>query len=136
MGGNLPWALVFTGVFIAVAMEILGLPVLPVAIGIYLPIHLNAAIMAGGLIRWGLETRRYPSAKEKTDCIQSGVLYTSGMIAGEGVVGVLLAVFAVFGVELSGSVSLGNTGALLLFAGLLTTIVLFALRGRKASTQP
>ncbi len=135
MGGNLPWALVFTGVFIAVAMEILGLPVLPVAIGIYLPIHLNAGIMAGGLVRLALEKRKYTSEKAKNDCIQSGILYTSGMIAGEGVVGILLAVFAVLGInlDLSGSVNLGNIGGLVLFAGLLATIVLFANKGAKES---
>ena len=135
MGGNLPWALVFTGVFIAVAVEILGLPVLPVAIGIYLPIHLNAGIMAGGLVRLTLEKRKYTSEKAKNDCIQSGILYTSGMIAGEGVVGILLAVFAVLGItlDLSGSVNLGNIGGLVLFAGLLATIVLFANKGTKES---
>ncbi|MGN1101608.1 MAG: OPT family oligopeptide transporter, partial [Huintestinicola sp.] len=44
MGGNLPWALVLTGVFIALAAEVLGAPVLPFAIGLYLPIHLSAPI--------------------------------------------------------------------------------------------
>ena len=137
MGGNLPWALVFTGVFIAIAIEILGLPVLPVAIGIYLPIHLNAGIMAGGLVRLTLDKRKYASEKAKSDCIQSGILYTSGMIAGEGVVGILLAVFAVLGInlDLSGVISLGNIGALVLFAALLVSIVLFANKGLKAGKK-
>ena len=137
MGGNLPWALVFTGVFIAIAIEILGLPVLPVAIGIYLPIHLNAGIMAGGLVRLALDKRKYASEKAKSDCIQSGILYTSGMIAGEGVVGILLAVFAVLGINLylSGVISLGNIGALVLFAALLVSIVLFANKGLKAGKK-
>ena len=137
MGGNLPWALVFIGVFIAVALEILGLPVLPVAIGIYLPIHLNAGVMAGGLVRLILEKRKYASEKEKNDCIQSGVLYSSGMIAGEGVVGILLAIFAVLNINLdiSGVVNLGNIGALVLFAGLLVTIVLFANKSLKKTND-
>ena len=137
MGGNLPWALVFTGVFIAIAIEILGLPVLPVAIGIYLPIHLNTGIMAGGLVRLALDKRKYASEKAKSDCIQSGILYTSGMIAGEGVVGILLAVFAVLGInlDLSGVISLGNIGALVLFAALLVSIVLFANKGLKAGKK-
>ncbi|MBR2916176.1 MAG: oligopeptide transporter, OPT family, partial [Clostridia bacterium] len=54
MEGQLPWALVFIGVFIAVIAEILGIPVLPFAIGIYLPVQLNACIMIGGLIRLGV----------------------------------------------------------------------------------
>jgi putative OPT family oligopeptide transporter len=133
MGGNLPWALVFTGVFIAIAVEILGLPVLPVAIGIYLPIHLNAGIMAGGLVRLFMEKRKYQSEKEKNNCIQSGILYTSGLIAGEGVVGILLAVFAVVGLDLdiSGKVSFGNIGGLVAFALLLVTILLFANKGKR-----
>ncbi len=133
MGGNLPWALVFTGVFIAIAIEILGLPVLPVAIGIYLPFHLNAGIMAGGLVRLALEKRKYASESDKNNCIQSGILYTSGMIAGEGVVGIILAVFAVLNInmDISSKISLGNIGALIFFMGLLATIVLFANRGLK-----
>lgn len=48
MGGNLPWTLIFVGVFIAVMVEILGIPVLPFAIGLYLPIYLSTPIMVGG----------------------------------------------------------------------------------------
>lgn len=146
MGGEMPWALVFTGVFIAVVVEILGLPVLPVAIGIYLPIHLNAGIMLGGLVRLFMEKRKYASEKEKTGSIQSGILYTSGMIAGEGVVGILLAVFAVIklGVDATSGApvtladkinlsafSVGNIGSLIAFALLLASIVFFCNKGRK-----
>lgn len=134
MGGEMPWALVFTGVFIAVAIEILGLPVLPVAIGIYLPIHLNAGIMLGGLVRLFVEKRKYASEKAKNDCIQSGILYTSGMIAGEGVVGILLAVFAVVGlnVDISSKINLGNIGGLVAFALLLLSIIFFCNKGKEA----
>ena len=135
MGGEMPWALVFTGVFIAVVIEILGLPVLPVAIGIYLPIHLNAGIMLGGLVRLFVEKRKYASEKEKNDSIQSGILYTSGMIAGEGVVGILLAVFAVLNIntDISGIINLGNIGGLVFFALLLLTIIFFCNKGKKAT---
>ena len=134
MGGEMPWALVFTGVFIAVAIEILGLPVLPVAIGIYLPIHLNAGIMLGGLVRLFVEKRKYASEKAKNDCIQSGILYTSGMIAGEGVVGILLAVFAVVGlnVDISSKINLRNIGGLVAFALLLLSIIFFCNKGKEA----
>ena len=135
MGGKMPWTLVFTGVFLAVVIEILGLPVLPVAIGIYLPIHLNAAIMLGGLVRLFVEKRKYASEKEKNDRIQSGILYTSGMIAGEGVVGILLAMFAVAKVntDISDKVNLGNIGGLVCFALLLLSILYFCSKGRKAA---
>ena len=140
MGGDLPWALVFTGVFLAVFIEILGLPVLPVAIGIYLPFHLNAGIMAGGLVRWLVENRKYKSEKAKNEAVQSGILYTSGRIAGEGIVGIILAVLAVITVgdkslgdiiNISDTISLGNIGGLVAFAGLLVTILLFCFKGAK-----
>ena len=155
MGGQLPWALVFTGVFIALVVEILGVPVMPFAIGLYLPIHLSTPIMAGGLVRWFLEKRKYASEKEKNDCIQSGVLYTSGLIAGEGIVGILLAVFAIIpmGINAAGdalslgdrialtnpdnffgfTTSLGNLGGLVFFAVMLFTVYFFARKGEKTS---
>ena len=52
MNGNLPWPLVLIGIFAAIVVEILGIPVLPVAIGLYLPLELSATIMIGGVIRW------------------------------------------------------------------------------------
>lgn len=144
MGGNLPWALVFTGVFIALFIEILGLPVLPVAIGIYLPFHLNAGIMAGGVVRWLVEKRKYSCKKAMDEAVQSGILYTSGLIAGEGIVGILLAVLAVITVgdkslgdiiNISGSFSLGNIGGLLAFGVLLVSIVMFSNKGAKSTKE-
>lgn len=97
MEGNLPWALVFTGVFIAVVIEILGIPVLPVAIGVYLPVQLNACIMVGGIVRLVLDKLKR-NEEEKKAIVNDGILFCSGMIAGEGLVGILLALLAVFGV--------------------------------------
>lgn len=100
MGGTLPWVLIFLGVFIAIVVEILGIPVLAFAIGLYLPIHLSAAIMMGGLVRWKVERKtKYSSEKQKKECVDKGILYSAGMIAGEGIVGILLAVLAVIGLD-------------------------------------
>ena len=63
MGSNLPWGMVFTGVFIAVVLEILQIPVLPVAIGVYLPIHLSTPLMCGGLLKLYLEKKEHKSAE-------------------------------------------------------------------------
>lgn len=98
MGGNLPWGLVFTGAVLAVVVEILGIPVLPFAIGVYLPVQLNACIMVGGIIRLLFDRMK---REDKEDVVTDGVLYCSGMIAGEGLVGILLAVFAVFGIDVA-----------------------------------
>lgn len=132
MEGNLPWALVFVGVFIAVLVEIVGIPVLPFAIGVYLPIHLNACIMAGGLVRLALDKLK---RENKEAIVNDGVLFCSGMIAGEGLVGILLALLAVLGVDqvLDLSVRFGfspvvlNTGSIFLFALTILAILKFSL---------
>ena len=134
MDGNLPWALVFIGVFIAVVIEIIGLPVLPFAIGIYLPVQLNACIMVGGLVRLALDKMKKPEEEKKT-IVNNGILFCSGMIAGEGLVGILLALLAVFGVDsaidLSGKLNLSpafmNIGGLVLFAVIILSVLKFSL---------
>ncbi len=93
MGGNLPWALVGIGAFIAIVVEILGIPVLPFAIGLYLPIHLSTPMMVGGIVKWLGEKNSAESDKKDADA--NGILYSSGLIAGEGLVGIFLAVLAI-----------------------------------------
>lgn len=95
MGGNLPWTLVFIGAFIAIVVEVLGIPVLPFAIGLYLPIHLSTPMMVGGIVKWVIEKKKNMDEKKKKDALESGILYCSGLIAGEGLVGIMLAVCAV-----------------------------------------
>ena len=134
MGGNLPWALVFAGVAIAIVVEILGIPVLPFAVGLYLPIHLSTPMMVGGLIRLYFEKKKGLSEEERKDKTDKGILYSSGLIAGEGLVGILLAVFAIIpvgagtlgdAINLSGSINLGNIGGIIFFVLLCATLVLF-----------
>ena len=98
MDSNLPWGLVFIGVFVAIVVEILGIPVLPFAIGVYLPVQLNACIMVGGLVRLVFDKMK-KEEEEKKRITSDGILFCSGMIAGEGLVGILLALLAVFGVD-------------------------------------
>ncbi len=133
MGGHLPWALVFAGVAIAIVVEILGIPVLPFAVGLYLPIHLSTPMMVGGLIRLFFEKKKNMSEDEKKASIDQGVLYSSGLIAGEGLVGILLAVFAVFNinVDLSEKINLGNIGGLVFFALLCATLIAFMKKNKK-----
>ena len=95
MDGNLPWNMILAGGAIAVVIEILGIPVMPVAVGLYLPLRTTAAIMVGGLIRHWFEKRKFAKEEDRKEAVDKGILYTSGMIAGEGLVGILLAVFAI-----------------------------------------
>lgn len=99
MNENLPWMLIILGVVIAIVVEILQIPVLAFAIGVYLPIHLSAPIMAGGLIKMYVEKKKYASNEERKNAIDSGTLYSAGMIAGEGMIGIMLALFAVAGLD-------------------------------------
>jgi putative OPT family oligopeptide transporter len=94
MEGNLPWSLVFTGVAAGVVVELLGVPVLPFAVGLYLPIHLSIPIMIGGLVRGALD-RSERSEKRLKEKVEGGILYSSGLIAGEGIMGIILALLSV-----------------------------------------
>lgn len=133
MNGNLPWSLVFAGVFTAIVVEILGIPVLPFAVGLYLPIHLSVPMMVGGMVRLYFDMQKMDE-KEKKDKVENGILYSSGLIAGEGLVGILLAVFAVFGwdIDMSSVVNLGNIGGIVAFAILTATLVMYINRKPKA----
>ena len=140
MGGNLPWTLVFIGVFIAIMVELLSIPVLPFAIGLYLPIELSACIMVGGILRLILE-KVYEGKANKDKVINNGVLCCSGMIAGEGLVGILLAILAVATVngktiaeivDLSGVVNLGQIGGLIVMALIILLILKFTIWSKVA----
>lgn len=136
MNGNLPWPLIFAGASIGLAVEVLGIPILPFAVGLYLPIHLSAGIMVGGLVRLFTEKRKKSTEEEKKAQVDKGILYTSGLIAGEGLVGVLLAILAVFKIggksigdiiNLSESINLGQIGSIVFFALLVFTLLKYTI---------
>ncbi|HIT67035.1 MAG TPA: oligopeptide transporter, OPT family [Candidatus Merdisoma merdipullorum] len=118
MNAELPWGLILTGVFIAVAVEILKIPVMPFAVGMYLPFSLSAGIMAGGAVRFIVE-RIKGTDKEKKERTDRGVLFTSGLIAGEGIIGILLAVLTVLNVNTDLGFSLPQPVSLIIFLLLL-----------------
>ena len=133
MGGNLPWNLVFVGVFLALGLEILRIPVMPFAIGLYLPIYLNATIMIGGVVRMVMDARKNVDEKTKEQQSTDGTLYCAGMIAGEGLVGIALAILAVAGISLdvSGVVNFGNIGGVVLMIIMILTLLKFSLWKKK-----
>ncbi|MHB8411070.1 MAG: OPT family oligopeptide transporter [Candidatus Acidiferrales bacterium] len=93
---QLPWRLVLVGVFLVIAIELLGIRSLPFAVGAYLPIDTTMAIFAGGVVRWLAER----GAKDKNTVdseIGPGPLYASGLIAGGGIFGLLGIVIYLFG---------------------------------------
>jgi putative OPT family oligopeptide transporter len=86
---NLPWGLVLVGVFVSVTLELCGIRSLSFAVGSYLPIATTAPIFVGGLVRWFVE-RKTGVAQESE--ISSGTLFSSGLIAGGTLAGILYAV--------------------------------------------
>ena len=127
MEGNLPWTLIFIGVFIGVAVEIMGVPVLPVALGLYLPFELSASILVGGILR-------YVSSGKKKDA-EGGILFCSGLIAGEGLMGIVLALLTVFGksdkIDLSHWMDTGIFGAAALVFVIAACILISAREKKK-----
>jgi putative OPT family oligopeptide transporter len=89
---NLPWGLVLVGVFISVTLELCGIRSLSFAVGSYLPIATTAPIFVGGIVRWWVERK---TGQQDESEISSGTLFSSGLIAGGSLAGILYA--ALFG---------------------------------------
>ncbi|MBA4493724.1 OPT family oligopeptide transporter [Paenactinomyces guangxiensis] len=97
MAGNLPWELILIGMGLAVAIEFLGLNSLTVAVGFYLPVSISTPIMIGGLVRWATEAF-IKNDKQKQMREETGTLFASGLIAGEALVSVVIALLIVPGI--------------------------------------
>lgn len=138
---KLPWALVLLGVFITIAIELMGVQALPVAVGVYLPISTSSAMFVGGVVRWLIE-RRAQARQLSIAEVESGpgVLFASGLIAGGAICGIVLAAVAgVFGsadalaehlpvFRALGGLAGSNLVALLLFVALGATLYRVATR--------
>ncbi|HUP22461.1 MAG TPA: oligopeptide transporter, OPT family, partial [Thermoanaerobaculia bacterium] len=90
---SLPWVLVAIGVGIALVIEAFRIPSLPFAVGVYLPVATMVPVFFGGLLRWILE-RRAASDDDREQRRESGVLLGSGLVGGEGLMGVGIALAA------------------------------------------
>ncbi len=120
LGGEMLWPYVFVGMVLALVLILIDLPVLPVAIGIYLPFTLSIPIFAGGGIRHLTDRflkKRYGSAEEeeisdwelaikqtnvkpKEKVVRNGLLFTAGLVTGEALMGVIIAVIVVMNINL------------------------------------
>jgi len=121
LGGEMVWPFVVAGMVLAFVLILIGLPVLPVAIGIYLPFTLSTPIFLGGIVRYVTDkviAKKYGSATEeeisdwdlaikqtdvkpKEKIIRTGLLLTAGLIAGEALTGVMIAFLIIGGVNFS-----------------------------------
>ena len=91
MEGGLPWNLIGIGAAIAAVLALLRVPVMPVAIGMYLPVGLSVTMFAGGLLRGAVSRRTGEEAAKAEDV---GTLFSAGLVAGEGLCGIVLAILA------------------------------------------
>ena len=88
MGGEMSWGLLALGAGIATVLEICRVPVMACALGIYLPVRINSTIFIGGMLRLLSDARRPQLSRP-------GTLFSAGLVAGEGLCGILLALIAV-----------------------------------------
>jgi putative OPT family oligopeptide transporter len=92
---RLPWRLVFLGVFLVIAVEMLGVRSLPFAVGTYISIGTTMAMFAGGVVRWIAEQGAEDKGAAASE-VSPGSLYASGLIAAGGVFGLLAIVINLF----------------------------------------
>jgi len=91
MDGGLPWGLLAVGAALAALLAAFRVPVMPVAIGLYLPVGLGVTMFAGGMVRLAVERMRGASSAEGGD---TGTLFSAGLVAGEGLCGIVLALLS------------------------------------------
>ncbi len=94
MGNTLPWGLVLLGIFIAVVMQLAGVPALPFAVGVYLPLSVSAPIFIGGMVRWIVDTIKKAPPEESDS--SPAVLMASGYIAGGTITAILVTILISF----------------------------------------
>ena len=136
---KLPWVLVFFGIAITIIVELCGVSGLPFAVGLYLPISITTPILFGGLFRWGIDKYFRKPVKGEDPEASPGMLFSSGLIAGGAIAGLLIAVLAglkltdmlKFGPDLLGFLTRSNIFAALLFAVMLGSLFYIATRKAK-----
>ena len=133
MGGKLPWFLVFAGVGIVIFVEILGLQTMSFSLGLFLPINLSVAIAVGGFIKGYFDDRIAKGDEKLADGREDGILFSSGLIAGEGLIGILLAILAVWNVNiaLSDTALFNGDATIIFFVLLCLSLLKFSLWNKK-----
>lgn len=136
MAGNLPWDLIFIGVAAAIVFECLGLNSLTVAVGIYLPVHVSTPIMVGGLVRWFVELVSRRNEAVLKNRVETGTLLASGLIAGESLVGVVIAILIWAGVQIPPTLAVQNhTLPFLVFLVVTFLLAFVSLRSKEGISK-
>ncbi len=99
MIGQLPWTLVIIGIMIATFCALASLPILPVALGLYLPISLNSAIFFGGIVRNLVDNKFKENELDMNTAVERGTLIASGLVAGDALTGIVIGIFAAVNIK-------------------------------------
>ncbi len=102
MGGDMPWTLIVCGMAIAVMVWLLGGSVLPFSVGLYLPIHLSITMMVGGVIRGIVDKSKKYDDNTRAKKVEKGTIFSSGLIAGDALMGIIVTALSYIGVSLTG----------------------------------
>ncbi|MEG6587897.1 OPT family oligopeptide transporter [Paenibacillus barengoltzii] len=136
MSEDLPWDLIFIGAASAVVFEFLGLNSLTVAVGIYLPVHISTPIMVGGIVRWLVEFFSRKNESLLKNRVETGTLLASGLIAGESLIGVVIAILIWSGISIPSNVAITNNVLPLLIFLIVTFLLGFiSLRSKDGITE-
>ncbi|MGF7057410.1 OPT family oligopeptide transporter [Brassicibacter mesophilus] len=101
MTGKLPWTLVIIGAVFGVMCELMGIPILAFALGLYLPIHLSAGILVGGIIRTLVDKKFKKDDNLLKKQTEKGILLSSGLVAGDALMGIVIAAFAGLNIDIA-----------------------------------
>ena len=129
LSANIPWILVLTGAGFAIIAELLSIPSLPFAVGIYLPLSTMTPIFVVGCVRHFIERSCRDDENRLKVRREKGVLFGSGLVAGEGIVGVAIAGVAYYlerrpeGIGFEWMGSFADIGSLIIFAALVYLLV-------------
>lgn len=124
MTGQLPWTLVIIGIVIAIFCAFAQIPILPVALGLYLPISLNSAIFFGGIIRKLVEMKFNKLESERDAAVERGILISSGLVAGDAITGILIGIFAALNMQINFLATIIQNGALRNLISLVVFLIL------------
>ncbi len=137
MTAQLPWTLVLVGAAIAIFCALASIPILPVALGIYLPISLSAPVLIGGIIRKIVEAKFKENEERKAGSVERGILLASGLVAGDALIGILIAALAVLEVNIGIGATLfpalaeSSLFSFIMFIALGTWVYIFAIKKTK-----
>ena len=134
-GGETPWVLYFAGAALALVLNWIGVPALAFSLGMFIPMSLNAPLVAGGAIAWFVSNRSKDEALNKAR-FDRGTLLASGFIAGGALMGVVAAVLKFAGVDMyMGDWAASNGAEWLALAMYIALAVYFTVHTLKAKKE-